>query len=328
MVSLSIYPFSDFNQYFTSIYILEKFKHLHIKTITSLINQTLSSEFSCSVIFNFSVFIKQNPKKYGLSFFAENIQNKIDTMHDLYSEPIIFTSLSTKCIFCSCVLIDGSEYKAECYYYNNPPANVRIISKKCLSKSCKAEHFLNYADKLGERKLFKNFLSLKYFSISHETIFELKVLFSFESHLLNGHSSFKGFADAYNCFFNSFLLYINGNEKRCILNRKRLAEVWFYYRFILFYKELNKDLENFPMPYIKNLNNELVNIKASLQPYFIKKWSGESHSKCVHSLCSKAIVIDGNHKVNRSKCFYDLNSFQVPELKGMFEYDPTRSFYF
>ena len=112
-----------------------------------------------------------------------------------------------------------------------------------------------------KREIFKNILSLEFISFTSETIFELLVLKSFDSHLIYNHASFKGFANSYNHFFDSFSIYINENSnKRCVLNRRRLSESWFYYKFIQYYNEFNGGLENFPMPFVKDLDVELNKI--------------------------------------------------------------------
>ena len=212
----------------------------------------------------------------------------------------------------------GREYKAECYFYSQPPAAAKIITKIC--NSCNIEHFLSYAENktTKERKIFENVLFSEFISFTTETIFEILVLKSFDSHLIHNNASFRGFARSYNHFFDSLTLYINNSNKRCILNRIRLTETWFYYRFIMYYNELKNGLENFPMPYMKNLTTELNNIRSSFQPHFIKKWSSDNHlKKCNNLLCSTAIVVDGNHKINRLKCVYDDQYVKIPELETM-----------
>ena len=169
-----------------------------------------------------------------------------------------------------------------------------------------------------KREIFKNILSLEFISFTSETIFELLVLKSFDSHLIYNHASFKGFANSYNHFFDSFSIYINENSnKRCVLNRRRLSESWFYYKFIQYYNEFNGGLENFPMPFVKDLDVELNKIKQSVQSHFIKKWSSDYHlKKCINLNCSTAVVMDGNHKINRIKCLYDEEFIRIPELES------------
>ena len=167
--------------------------------------------------------------------------------------------------------------------------------------------------------MFTIILSSDFVSFTSTTIFEFSLLKNFDSHLIYNHASFKGYSNSYNHFFNSFTLYINNISKRCILNRERLSEAWFYYRFIVCYNEIYSDFENCPMPFVKDLDIELNKIKSQLQPHFIKKWSTDCHTKnCINLLCSTAIVIDGNHKINRLKCLFEDKFVKVPELDGMF----------
>ena len=58
-----------------------------------------------------------------------------------------------------------------------------------------------------------------------------------------------------------------------------------------------------------------MQIKSKLFPLFVERWSSVSHKEiCKTETCSKALVIDGNWKVNRMKCIYSKVNIQCLEL--------------
>lgn len=56
-----------------------------------------------------------------------------------------------------------------------------------------------------------------------------------------------------------------------------------------------------------------MNLILDINSSFI--FQGDSHtSVCLHNDCSKFISLDGNHKTNRLKCYYERTSFNVQEI--------------
>ncbi len=61
--------------------------------------------------------------------------------------------------------------------------------------------------------------------------------------------------------------------ERCVLNAKRLAETWYFYRYLITFAEITGSLAGIQLPYVKDLDQCLRNLKPLLLPYFVKKWS-------------------------------------------------------
>lgn len=164
------------------------------------------------------------------------------------------------------------------YFLSRDPAESIIISKKC--DNCSAEHYLSFAaltskNTKSKRLLFKNILESKFISFTNETIYEISLLQNFTSQLLYNHSSFAGFCSAFNHQFKTLEDYIFNNGSRKVLNPRRFTETWYYYRLLFFHLEFNTDLSNFEFGFVYELDNKLQNLKSSMLPHFVKKWSGK-----------------------------------------------------
>ncbi len=185
-----------------------------------------------------------------------------------------------------------------------------ISTKIC---DCGAEHFLNFAEKSSQRTFYENSTNNQFISFTKETIFEMSLLNNFTAHLIFCHTTFMGFCDAYDYMFKSKESYII-EKSRKVLNPKRLAEAWIYLRILLFEIEINGCLSRFNGFPVNGINRYLMNIRKSLHPYFISKWSGNLHTaECSNKNCSVAFVIDGLHKTNRLKCM-KVKEYTIPEI--------------
>jgi hypothetical protein len=107
--------------------------------------------------------------------------------------------------------------------------------KSCLK--CNSLHYISYAT--HATSALKYFLPKahigKYFHVTNETIFETDLLKSLMADLLFKHTSFRGFADAYN------FLYANDYNKRQLLNRIRLTDAFYASEIVKFYHEHHMD---------------------------------------------------------------------------------------
>lgn len=64
-------------------------------------------------------------------------------------------------------------------------------------------------------------------------------------------------------------------KDRFCLNEVRLADGWFYLKYLSVSVELYKELP-YPAPSMANLNKDIKYVlKPNLSNYFIKKWSGK-----------------------------------------------------
>ena len=218
---------------------------------------------------------------------------------------------------------------------------MKIISKCCCV--CKNQHLLSFSRKKTSSsisyKISERILENEFICFSDETVFEVSLLKRFTSSLLFNHASFSGFVESLNYLYNTKQVY-NDNKSRNVLIESRLTEHWFYYRYIMFYLEINKNFSNFKFFLIKDLDLNLLKIKPELSPYFIKKWNGIkihfnlyyistfidynhligiSHlEECIDVNCSVALCVDGLHKVNRMKCVFENKSFSVEEIGLIF----------
>jgi hypothetical protein len=116
------------------------------------------------------------------------------------------------------------------------------------------------------------------------------------------------------------------------LNKKRLTEAWYQYSIIQFDLEFYLTKDHFYGNMIKNLDDSLKSRRKDFLPFFIKKWSGISHSnRCTDAKCSFAINVDGNWKCFRLKCAFEdvhLISNEMNPIKiGCLE-TPMRGSYF
>ena len=176
-------------------------------------------------------------------------------------------------------------------------------------------HYLNFAiNSYNERKIFNNLNNHYFISFSNEIVYEKSILDKLSCDILLQHNTFLGYAKSYNYFLKNFK-NCKFSSKLC---NKRLAETWFYYRYVL----CNIELQNYNMDafFIKDLDSYLARISTTLVRNFTNKWSSSQHTnKCFNDKCCNCLVIDGNHKVNRLKCCYENVDYQVKELGSKFK---------
>ncbi len=122
-------------------------------------------------------------------------------------------------------------------------------------------------------KAFENILNFQFISFSEETVFETSLLDNFTSQLLHNHATFTGFTEAYNHFHRTKLSYIE-EKSRFVLKDQRLAEIWFCYRMLLIYFEINMSFNNFEFFDIQNLDKNIDILLKLLPTYFVNKWAG------------------------------------------------------
>ena len=200
-----------------------------------------------------------------------------------------------------------------CYFLNKEPCLALVTTKICTN--CGAEHFISYGlSRCKFKKYFYNGSTENQFiSFTKETIFEINLLSNYTSHLLFCHATFMGYCNAFNWYHKSKESYIS-KESRKILNPKRLAEGWMYLQILLLEIERCGSLTNFNGIDVCEINDYLSNIRRTLLPYFIEKWSSFSHKNaCINKKCSIALNIDGLHKINRLKCIYK-KDYNIPEI--------------
>ena len=135
--------------------------------------------------------------------------------------------------------------------YFLPKNTVRSVLKIL---KCNTFYFLSYSynTKTKVKQFYSNAAENKFFHVTYETIFSIDLLEQLISDLFFQCSSFKSFAASYNFQYNKTQ---NTNE---ILNSKRLADAFFGYHLMQYFKEfqINK-------PMISMLTNIYLNFKNS-----------------------------------------------------------------
>ena len=135
--------------------------------------------------------------------------------------------------------------------YFFPKNTVRSVLKIL---KCNTFYFLSYSynTKTKVKQFYSNAAENKFFHVTYETIFSIDLLEQLISDLFFQCSSFKSFAASYNFQYNKTQ---NTNE---ILNSKRLADAFFGYHLMQYFKEfqINK-------PMISMLTNIYLNFKNS-----------------------------------------------------------------
>ena len=117
---------------------------------------------------------------------------------------------------------------------------------------------------------------------------------------------------------DKMLLAIYYKESRKILNPKRLAEGWIYLQILLLELDTYGTLSNIKGIDVSEINDYLSNIRHTLLPYFIEKWSGIANKNdCINKKCWVALNIDGLHKINLLKCIYK-KDYNIPEIGILF----------
>ena len=271
-------PFDCHDHLLKSLFIFNNFSAYSIDTLTKIINTTTGCSKTNLEILNLKIKTANFPELYGNRFFLEeNFKEKINCLIDSDINCKQFCTLANCCSFCDSKLSGNTRCsKSVCFYFSDGPKPALMHIKQC--DNCQALHYLNYAEKDSVRKLYQDVLESKYVAFTHETIFEIKLLNSFTSELVTNHTSFIGFTNSYNLLHNCKQIYIDQmaqKKERFCLNEVRLADGWFYLKYLSVSVELNKELP-YPAPSMANLNKDIKYVlKPNLSNYFIKKWSGK-----------------------------------------------------
>jgi hypothetical protein len=105
------------------------------------------------------------------------------------------------------------------------------------------------------------------------------------------------------------------SDKRKKLEVQRLTESWFYWKTISWFDELDLLGHVCNFPYVNELDSFISSLKSYMFVHFVEKWSGSYHKEnCHDENCSRILVVDGNHKVNRLKCAFKKKSHYVKEV--------------
>jgi hypothetical protein len=109
MVIIDIAPFEKVDHLMTAVFIITKYKHYELKTITMLINSALGSSYSILDIESFITLLSLYPNNYGVKFFSSDIQNKINTILNSQTviESFVFLTPAVKCMNCFGLLNEG-----------------------------------------------------------------------------------------------------------------------------------------------------------------------------------------------------------------------------
>lgn len=174
--------------------------------------------------------------------------------------------------------------------------------------NCKASFSLSFYSTKKKRLFYQGFLSNQFISFSNETVFEVLLLDKLTCDIIFKRCSFQSFVNSYN-YFNQYYL-----KSLVFLQEKRLIETWYFYKLTKTKLELNPN-DELTAPFVYEIDICLEKTNRMILPFFIKKWSGEEHRlKCLNKNCSHSISVDGNHKINRLKCFYSNVSISSPEF--------------
>lgn len=304
-----IEPFESMDELLSFCYLSEKYSDRSISFKTQIINQFLQKKLTENQIENFVNKMQFCPNFYPKNFF--NNQLKLDDFLAENSSKLMEPTLN-ECLMCKNYTLEPFKTSNSIVYsLSDGPFETKVSSKKCL-KCHSIYYFSFYIDKNGERVFYSDVLKNRYISFTNETIFEIRLLENVTIDIIFKHSSFKSYTNSYNYFnFTKDFRQLNGREK---LEKKRLIENWFYYRYLFTFMEIYpfKKIQAF---YINLLDENLDLLNKSLFQHFAKKWSGTHHfSMCKDKNCAKSISVDGNHKVNRLKCLYEENIVSFREL--------------
>ena len=302
------HPFKNMNEACTAIQIQKVSRDFGNVDCKNFIKEFMNLSCTVNEIENFfgkveiysdlfpSDFINQFDKI--TASIKEKFINPIDTFIPSYSI----------CCVCNSNLSSAklTKHQAHAYYYTN--SNIcSIISLQC--KKCQTFHYPSYyEDRQNNKCFYDEILNGRTVHFTNETIFDIKLLKSVTYDLLFKHASFSSFADSYNALLDK------NSENRFKLIDKRLSEAWFSFNVLILSNEINLDFKSLKISHIKNLDILIESLENDYFCHFVKKWSGDHHkSNCHNENCSKCIVIDGCHKINRLTCMFDQVSILCPE---------------
>lgn len=301
-----IRPFKNLDDCLIAIFFIKCLSNASINILVENINQFTKYKYTDENIIFLSNKI-QHCTDYPIQFFnqIETIINKIKKI-----KSNVFKTARINCIFCENSLKEANEieYNSTVYYYNKPPAEVKLIARKC--QKCNANNLYSYGVKDQERRFYEQSLSSKYISFTRETIFERLLLDSITCDIIFKQASFISIQNAYNYLF----LRYNNFIERYNICRKRISDAWFYYQYLKYCNEFI--IKNALYLSTENLNKMIGSKRTTLLPNFIKKWSSNSFHKdhCKNENCCKTLSIDGNFKCNRLTCIYSDKYVQCEEI--------------
>lgn len=136
------------------------------------------------------------------------------------------------------------------------------------------------------------------------TVFESFLLKKYSAHLFYNQASFVGFVNAYNHLWIKLTPH-DDVANRFTLTNQCLSDSWFYYSYIEIAFEYGLDMNHFYYPSMEKLDHTLEATRNKIVGLFLSKWSKVNHgTKCSLESCEEAMVLDGNFKVYRPKCYF------------------------
>jgi len=276
-MNISIEPFLILDDYLITCFILTNYSLFGLATLIEIVRLiTTKKNITLHQLELFNKRIIACPELYATKFFENNnLRQEIDVL--LEKENVIhFNSPANECIFCNARLSNKTkDYQAMVYYDSSKPKKAVINSKIC--DICNASHFISYAENSQkERKPLETILNSKFIAFTNETIFDRIILERLTAGLLCDHATFMGYVSSHNHLFDCEKDYLENKEtvKRSCLNEKRLIEAWFFYQFLKVKNEITDNKVQCEFPTIEQLDSVILQLKPSLLPFFIKKWSG------------------------------------------------------
>lgn len=304
-------PFISMND--ACIAILVKAKYDVIDECLEILTSYLKQDIRLQDLRNFYGRVLAFPKFFPVNLLSNFDQHLSDIEKSCLNAKKIYLKPDIKlCIVCDNNLTnsEASHDQGRVYFYAKESKPAMLKSLKC--NRCNTKHHLSfYVTKNGDRNFYDDALVHKYVTFSNETVFEVILLKCLTLDIMYKHSSFKNFCAAYNALLEHDLK----DESRFCLIDKRLCEGWFYYNYLLFKPFLMNSGKFTKDPLVQDLDETIKLMKKHLFSHFVSKWS--SH-KCDNNMCSRALNIDCNHKVNRLTCIYDRIYLNSPEISSWF----------
>jgi hypothetical protein len=311
-----ISPFQNINQLYVGLYIVIKLKHWDNTSMINCIKLLTNIDLSIYMLNLFIGRINLMKNLYPVDAI-ESLVSLNESIHtycinnDLclyHFKPSINNCLSCKA---DLTLARKSDTQSMVYFCDNVPVKCLNTSFRC--ELCNVEYFNSYYVKSNKKRVFsETVLNGKYISFTSQTYFERKIFDVITAELVHKHSTFLGIQNTYNSVFQNLV-----NEKRGDIEIKRIIECFFYYHLLKFKNEYS-NLNDCEFEQIDSIDIELSAIKPQLFVNFVQKWNNKLHfTNCKDKDCSKALVLDGNHKVSRLQCIYDLGVLKSSELNDI-----------
>ena len=296
-----ILPFTSMDQMLKALYISGKLSHYttdNIAFLVDCINDTLLLKLTQKEIEYFLQRVKFYNNLYPTTYVKEHVsldEKILDFVNKNNRAGAYFETSVNNCINCASSLTKATTKisKEVIVFYNNKVSQ-RCFHKSLKCKSCGTNHYLSYyIDKQGQRKFYADYSQQQYIAFTSDTIFEISFLENISVEIHFKYTSFKSICSTHNT------LYANPNCTRTHLVEHRLRDAWFYHNYLQY---LNEYQVKGSIPAMENLDNSLAEIRKSIFPNFVKKWSNHC---CNHPDCRKLLNVDGNWKINRKKCAFE-----------------------